>query len=48
MCMFMEQEAECEYLLSYIYAGIREMKIQMEKESRYMNSVMHTSIGTVT
>ena len=48
MCMFMEQEAECEYLLSYIYAGIREMKIQMEKEDRHMSRVVRTSIGTVT
>jgi len=36
----MEEEAECEYLLSYIYAGIREMKIQMEKKDRHRSRVM--------
>ena len=35
-------------MCTYIYAGVREMKIQMEKESRHMSRVMRTSIGTVT
>jgi len=35
-------------MLGYIYAGVREMKIQMEKESRYTSRVVHTSVGTVT
>jgi len=32
----------------YIYAGVREMKMQIEKDSRYVCSVMRASIGTVT
>ena len=48
MCTFMEEEGECEHMLSYINAGVREMKIQMEKESRHMSRVMRTSIDTVT
>jgi len=42
----MEEEGECEYMLIYIYAGVREMKIQ--KESRHVSRVMCTSIDTVT
>ena len=30
------------------YAGIRETKMQMEKEDRHMSRVVCTSIGTVT
>ena len=32
----MEEEGKCEYMFTYIYAaaGVNEMKIQMEKESR--------------
>ena len=44
----MEEEGKCEYMFRYIYAGVKEMKIQMEKESRHMSRVMRTSIGTVT
>jgi hypothetical protein len=36
------------YIFRYTCAGIREMKMQMEKEGRYMSRVMRTSIGTVT
>jgi len=43
----MEEEGECEYMFSYIYAGVREMKIQMEKESRHVSRVMRTSIDTM-
>jgi len=32
----------------YIYAGIREMKMQIEQDSRYICRVMRTSIGIVT
>ena len=39
---------KCEYLFRYTYAGIREMKMQMEKEDRHKSRVMRTSIGTVT
>jgi len=35
------------YMFRYTCAEIREMKIQMEKEDRYMSRVTHTSIGTV-
>jgi len=35
-------------MLRYKYAGIREMKVQMEKESRHMSRIMRTSTGTVT
>jgi len=48
MCTDVEAEGKCEYMCTYIYAGVREMKIQMEKESRHMSRVMRTSIGTVT
>jgi len=44
----MEEEGECEYMFSYIYTGVREREIQMEKESRHMSRVMRTSIDTVT
>jgi len=30
------------------YAGIRKMKMQMEKEFRHIRRVKRTSIGTVT
>jgi len=42
----MEEEGKCEDMFRYIYAGVREMRIQIEKESRYMGRVMRTSIGT--
>jgi len=35
-------------MFRYTYVGVREMMIQMEKGSRYMNRVMHTLIGNVT
>jgi len=38
---------KCEYMFRYKYAGIREMKMQMEKQSRHMSRVLRTSIGTV-
>jgi len=40
----MEEEGECEYMFSYIYAGVKEIKIQMKKENRHMSRVIHTSI----
>jgi len=39
---------ECVYIFRYISAGVKAMKIKMEKESRHMSRVMRTSIGTVT
>ena len=36
------------YMFRYTYAGIRDMKMQMEEEDRHMSKVMCTSIGTVT
>jgi hypothetical protein len=38
----------CSYMFRYTYAGIREMKMQVEKESRHMSRVMRASICTVT
>jgi len=38
----------CVHKFRHTYAGIREMKMQLEKESRHMSMVMFTSIGTVT
>jgi len=38
----------CVYMFKYTYAGIREMDLQMSKESRHISRVMRTSIGTVT
>ena len=38
---------KCVYMFKYTYAGIREMKIEMEKEDRHMSRVVRTSIGTV-
>jgi len=38
----------CVYIFRYTYAGSREMKMQIEKEERYMNRVMRTSICAVT
>ena len=39
---------ECLYMFRHTYAGIREMKMQVEKESRHMSRVMRASICTVT
>jgi hypothetical protein len=39
---------KCSYMFRYTYAGSREMKMQMKKESRHMSRVKRTSIGTVT
>jgi len=36
------------YMFRRTYAGIREMKMQMEKEFGHIRRVMRTSIGTVT
>ena len=36
------------YMFRYTHAGIRDMKMQMEKEDRHKSRVMRTSIGTVT
>jgi len=36
------------HMFRYTYEGIREIKMQMEKEDRHMSRVMRTSIGTVT
>jgi len=38
---------KCVYMFRYTYAGVRLIKMQMEKEDRYMSRVMRTSIGTV-
>jgi len=38
---------KCVHKFRHIYAGIRGMKMHLEKESRHM-SRMRTSIGTVT
>ena len=35
-------------MFRHTYAGIREMKMQVEKECRHICMVMCTSIGTVT
>ena len=35
-------------MFRYTYAGMRDMKMQMETEDRHMSRVMRTSIGTVT
>jgi len=32
----------CVYMFRYTYAGIREMKMQMEKEDRHISKVMRT------
>ena len=39
---------KCAYKLTYIYAWITQMEVQMEEEERHMSKVMCTSIGTVT
>jgi len=39
---------KCVYMFKYTYAGIREMKIQMEEKDRYTGKAMSISIGTVT
>jgi len=39
---------KCVYVFRYTHAGIREIKMQMEKEDRHMSRVMRTSIRTVT
>jgi len=39
---------KCVYMLRHTYAGIRELKTQMEKEFRHICRVMRISIGTVT
>jgi len=39
---------KCVYMFRHTYAGIREMKMQMEKEFRHIRRVERTSIGTVT
>jgi len=41
-------QGTCVKMFRYSYAGIREMKIQKEKEDRHMSKVMSTSIGTKT
>jgi len=38
---------KCVYIFRNTYAGIREMKMQMEREDRHMSRVMRTSLGTV-
>jgi len=39
---------KCVHKFRHTYAGIREMKMQLEKESRNMSSFMCASIGIVT
>jgi len=39
---------KCVYKFRYTYAGMREMKMQLEKEDRHMSRVMRKSISTVT
>jgi len=43
-----ERGGKCSYMFRYTHAGLRGMKMQMEKESRHMSRVMRTSIGTET
>jgi len=43
-----EREGQCIYMFRYTYAGIREMKMHMERDDRHMSKAMSTSIGTVT
>jgi len=38
----------CVYMITYTYARIRDMKMQMEKANTHKSRVMRTSIGTVT
>jgi len=42
------REWKYEYMFRYVYAGVGEMKIHLEKQCRHMSRVMRTSIGTVT
>ena len=39
---------KCVYMFIHTYAGIKELKIQIENEERHMSRVMRTSISTVT
>jgi len=39
---------KCVHKFRHTYAGIREVKIQLEKESSHMSMVKCTSIGNVT
>jgi len=43
-----ERRGKCVHMFRHIYAGIREMKMKVEKEFRHIRRVMRTSIGTVT
>ena len=38
----------CSYMFRYTYAGIREMKMQLEKEDRHMSRVKDIAIQTIT
>jgi len=42
------REGKCVHKLRHTYAGLREMKVQLEKEARHLSMVMCISIGTVT
>jgi len=39
---------KCLYMFRHTYAGIREMKMKVEKEFRHIRRCKRTSIGTVT
>jgi len=39
---------KCVNMFRYTHAGIREFKMQTEKEDRQMSRVIRLSIGTVT
>jgi len=43
-----ESGGKCVHKFRHTYAEIREMKMQLEKESRHMSMVKCTSIGIVT
>jgi len=42
------REGKCVYMFRHTYTGIREMKMQLEKEFGHICRLMRTSIGTVT
>jgi len=39
---------KCVHMFRHTYAGIKEMKMKVEKRFRHVRRVMRTSIGTVT
>ena len=43
-----ERGGKCVYMFRHAYAGIKEIKMKVEKEFGHIRRVMRTSIGTVT